>query len=148
MNNLTYWNPFREMEALQSRVLRALHPTSNPANGESRGLSEWSPVVDISEDDNEYLIQAELPDVPRDQVNISVENGKLTFTGTRSFEEESQNRKYHRVERAYGAFSRTFSLPDNAAPEQVHASYKDGVLEIHVPKSEQARPRRIEIKLD
>jgi len=148
MNTLTHWNPFREMEALQSRVLRALHPTSNVANGETRGLSEWTPVVDITEDDNEYLIQAELPEVPREQVNICVENGQLTFTGSRSFEEETKNRKYHRVERAYGSFSRTFSLPDDADPDRIHAEYKEGMLKIHMPKSEHARPRRIEVKVD
>jgi len=148
MNTLTHWNPFREMEALQSRVLRALHPTSNATNAETRGLSDWTPVVDITEDDNEYLIQAELPEVPREQVQISVENGQLTFTGSRSFEEETKNRKYHRVERAYGSFSRSFTLPDDADAERIHAEYKDGMLKIHMPKSEQARPRRIEVKVD
>jgi len=148
MNNLTHWNPFREMEALQSRVLRALHPTSNTSNVESRALTEWTPVVDISEDDNEYLIQAELPEVPREQVDISIESGQLTFTGSRSFEKESENRKFHRVERAYGSFSRTFSLPDDADAERIHAEYKDGMLKIHMPKSEHARPRRIEVKVE
>lgn len=148
MNNLTHWNPFREMEELQSRVLRALQPTSNAPNGESRALADWTPVVDISEDDNEYLIQAELPEVPRDQVDISIENGQLTFTGSRAFEKESENRKYHRVERAYGSFSRTFSLPDDADSERIHAEYKDGMLKIHMPKSENARPRRIQVNVE
>jgi len=148
MNNLTHWNPFREMEELQSRVLRALHPTPNLRNGESRGLADWTPVVDISEDDDEYLIQAELPEVPREKVDISIENGQLTFTGTRSFEKESENRKYHRVERAYGTFTRTFSLPDDADADRIHAEYKDGMLKIHMPKSEHARPRRIEVKVE
>ncbi len=148
MNTLTQWNPFREMEALQSRVLRALHPSSNASGGETRGLTDWTPVVDISEDDNEYLVHAEIPEIPRDQVNINVENGQLTFTGSRSFEEESKDRKYHRVERAYGSFSRTFSLPDDVDVERIHAEYKDGMLKIHMPKSENARPRRIEVKVD
>lgn len=148
MNTLTHWNPFREMEALQSRVLRALHPTSNVANGEARGLTDWTPVVDISEDESEYLIHAELPAVPREQVNITVENGQLTFTGSRALEEETDTRKYHRVERAYGSFSRTFSLPDDADPDRIHAEYKDGVLRVHIPKSETARPRKIEVKVD
>ena len=148
MNTLTQWNPFREMEALQSRVLRALQPASNVGNGDVRSLCDWTPVVDISEDDTEYLIQAELPEVPREQVNITVENGQLTFTGSRSFEEETKNRKYHRVERAYGSFTRTFALPDDADAERIHAEYKDGVLKIHMPKSEAARPRRIEVKVD
>ena len=148
MNTLTQWNPFREMEALQSRVLRALHPTSTAANGESRALADWTPVVDISEDDTEYVIHAELAQVPREQVQISVESGQLTFTGSRSFEDESKERKYHRVERAYGSFSRAFALPDDVDAERIHASYKDGMLHIHMPKSEHARPRRIEVKVD
>ena len=148
MNTLTQWNPFREMEALQSRVLRALHPASTSGNGDARGLAEWTPVVDITEDDTEYLIQAEIPEVPRDQVQINVENGQLTFTGSRSFEDETKERKYHRVERAYGSFSRMFALPDDVDAERIHAEYKDGMLLIHMPKSEHARPRRIEVKVD
>jgi HSP20 family protein len=145
MNTITHWNPFREMEALQSRVLRALHPTSNTSAADARNVTDWTPVVDISEDDTEYLIHAELPDVPRENVTINVENGQLTFSGKRTFEEESKDRKYHRVERAYGSFTRTFSLPDDTDVERIHAEYKEGMLNIHLPKSESARPRRIEV---
>lgn len=148
MNSLTQWNPFREMEALQSRVLRALHPTSSAGTGEAAGMAEWMPVVDISEDDTGYLIKAELPEVTREQVNITVENGHLTFTGARSFEKSENTRKYHRVERAYGSFSRSFALPDDVDPDRIHADFKDGLLAIHMPKSEAARPRRIEVKVD
>lgn len=145
MNTITHWNPFREMEALQSRVLRALHPTSGTPGADARSATDWTPVVDISEDDTEYLIHAELPDVPRENVTINVENGQLTFSGQRTFEEETKDRKYHRVERAYGSFTRTFSLPDDTDVERIHAEYKEGMLNIHLPKSESARPRRIEV---
>jgi HSP20 family protein len=146
MTTLTHWNPFRELEDLQNRVLGALHPAKTRNGGE--GMSEWSPAVDISEDDTEYLIKAELPEVTRDQVDVSVEDGTIVITGSRVFEKEENNRRYHRVERAYGSFSRSFSLPKDADADKVHADFKDGVLRVHLPKSEQAKPKRIEVKVD
>jgi len=134
------------MEDLQSRVLSALQPSKARNNGE--GMTEWSPAVDICEDEHEYLIQAELPEVSREQVEVSVEDGTVSLTGSRTFRKEENDLRYHRVERAYGQFSRSFSLPKDADPDKVHADFKDGVLRIHLPKSEQAKPKRIEVKVD
>ena len=108
---------------------------------------EWSPLVDISEDDQEYRIKAELPDVKKEDLRVTAQEGTLTIMGERKFEKEEQGRKYHRVERAYGSFGRSFSLPDDASPAKVSAEFKDGVLTVHLVKDEKAKPRQVEVKI-
>ena len=110
-------------------------------------VADWAPLVDISEDPKEYVIKAELPEVKKEDVKITLEDGMLTITGDRKFEKEENGKKYHRVERAYGSFLRTFSLPDDASPGNVSADFKDGVLKVHLTKDEKARPQQIEVKL-
>jgi HSP20 family protein len=146
---LTRWNPLRELEEFQSRILSAFHPSSSrQSNGhESMAMAEWMPMVDISEDDKEYLITAELPEVKKDDVKVTMENGVLTITGERKFENEEKSKKWHRVERAYGGFARSFTLPENTDPAKVKAEFKDGLLKVHVTKSESARPKQIEVKV-
>jgi HSP20 family protein len=148
MNVLTHWNPLRDIHELQHRVLNALGNT--PANGERESLAaaEWVPVVDIVEDDKEFLVKAELPEVSRDNVHVTVENGRLTIKGERRFEKEETGKKYHRVERSYGTFLRSFNLPENTDAEKVAAEFKDGVLFVHLPKQEKALPRQIEVKVN
>jgi HSP20 family protein len=102
--------------------------------------------VDISEDDKEYVITAELPEVKKEEVKVTVENGVLTITGERRFEKE-EKKKYHRVERYYGSFARIFALPDDGDAAKVNAEFKDGVLKVHIAKSEAARPKQIEVKV-
>lgn len=151
MNAMTHWNPFREMQDLQNRVLHALHgrTVAAPENGqESITVSEWTPVVDISEDANEYLIKAELPEVKREDVKVTVENGMLTLSGERRLEKQESGKRYHRVERAYGSFVRAFNLPEDTDADQVRADFKDGVLQVHLTKKETAKPRQIEVKID
>lgn len=151
MNAMTHWNPFREMQDLQNRVLHALQGRAGaaPENGqESITVSEWTPVVDISEDANEYLIKAELPEVKREDVKVTVENGMLTLSGERRLEKQESGKKYHRVERAYGSFVRAFNLPEDTDADQVRADFKDGVLQVHLTKKETAKPRQIEVKID
>ena len=150
LSKLTRWDPIREMADIQNRfaTLMGRTPLQLSDNGEETlTTSEWVPPVDIVEDDKEYVIKAELPEIPKDQVKVSVENGLLTISGERKFEKEEKNKKYHRVERAYGYFSRCFSLPDAADADQVKADYKDGVLQVHVPKSERAKAKRVEVKV-
>jgi HSP20 family protein len=150
MNTLTHWNPFREMQDLQNRVLHALQGKAAVAgNGpqESIAVAEWSPVVDITEDSAEYLIKAELPEIKREDVKVTVESGVLTLSGERRLIKEEGGRKYHRVERAYGSFRRSFHLPEDADPGKVAAEFKDGVLQIHLPKQEMALPRQIEVEI-
>jgi HSP20 family protein len=110
-------------------------------------VADWSPLVDISEDDNEYLIKAELPDVKKEDVKVTAEEGTLTIMGERKFEKEEKGKKYHRVERSYGSFVRNFSLPDDASPAKVSAEFKDGVLTVHLAKDEKAKPQHIEVKV-
>jgi HSP20 family protein len=138
------------MADIQNRFAKLIggSPLQLHDNGEEAlTTSEWAPAVDIVEDEKEYLIKAELPEIPKDDVKVSVENGVLKISGERKFEKEENNKKYHRVERAYGYFSRSFSLPDAAEAEQVKADYKDGVLHVHVPKSENAKAKKIEVKV-
>ena len=110
--------------------------------------AEWAPLVDITEDDKEYLISAELPEVKKNEVKVTVENGILTVTGERKFEKEEKGKKYHRIERAYGSFVRSFTLPDDADANKVNAEFQDGVLKVHVTKSESTRPKQIEVKVN
>lgn len=139
----------RELDEFQNRILRAFNPESarRGSGQESLTLAEWIPLVDITEDDKEYLITAELPEVKKEDVRVTVENGVLTISGERKFEKEEKNKKYHRVERSYGSFARTFALPDDGDAAKVNAEFKDGLLKVRVAKSEAARPKQIEVKV-
>jgi HSP20 family protein len=155
MNTLTQLDPFRGvergMEDLQNRLatLFGRAPVRRQdGQEESMTVAEWAPVVDISENDKEYLIKAELPGIKKEDVHISVEKGVLTISGERKFEKEEKDKKYHRVERAYGAFVRTFIVPDDAEADKVGAEFKDGLLTIHIPKSEKAKPKQIEVRVE
>ena len=150
MNTLTPWNQLREMEALRHGLgsLWGRSPAQRPdGQEEPMAVAEWAPLVDISEDDKEYLIKAELPEVKKEDVKVTAEEGTLTIMGERKFEKEEKNKKYHRVERAYGSFGRSFSLPDDASPAKVSAEFKDGVLTVHLAKDEKAKPQHIEVKV-
>jgi HSP20 family protein len=145
---LNRWNPMRELEDFQHRILSAFRTGGDgQRNGqESLTAAEWMPLVDIVEDDKEYLISAELPEVDKPDVKVTMENGVLTIRGERKFERDEQ-KKYHRIERFYGTFVRSFALPDDGDPSSVRADFKNGVLRISVAKSEAARPRQIEVKV-
>jgi HSP20 family protein len=152
MSALTRWNPFRELEEMQRRMAALLdwspfRRSALTTDEETITVPEWSPLVDISEDDKEYLLKVELPEVSKDDVKVTVEGGTLTISGERKAEKEEKNRKYHRIERYYGRFERSFTIPDDAEPENVRAEFKDGVLRVHLPKSEKARPKQIEVKV-
>lgn len=147
---LNRWNPMRELEDFQHRILSAFrHGSDGQHNSgqESLTAAEWMPLVDIVEDAKEYVISAELPEVGKDDVKVTMENGLLTIRGERKFERDEQNKKYHRIERFYGTFARSFALPDDGDPSSVRADFKNGVLRIRVAKSESARPRQIEVKV-
>ena len=150
MNTLIRWDPFKEMDELQSRFAKlfGLTPARIGNGGEElMTISEWAPSVDIIEDEKEYLVKADLPEVKKDEVKVTVENGVLTITGERKMEKEEKDKKYHRVERSYGNFLRSFTLPDGADGTKVNAEFKDGVLKVHLPKSEKAKPKAIEVKV-
>jgi HSP20 family protein len=151
MNALTRWNPFEELDELQNRLSTIFgRAPVRRQNGEQENMTvaQWAPLVDITEDDKEYLIKAELPEEKKDEVKVTLENGVLTIIGERKFEKEEKGKKYHRVERAYGSFVRSFTLPDDADANKVNAEFKDGVLKVHVAKSEAAKPKQIEVKVN
>src|SRR5213593_1956132 len=150
MNAITRWDPFRELDELQSRLstLFGRAPIrKNGAKDEALAVAEWAPLVDIVEHDTEYLIKAELPEVKKDDVKVTVQEDVLTITGERTLEKEEKGKKYHRVERAYGRFARSFTLPEDADGNKVAAEFKDGVLKVHLPKSERAQIKSIEVKI-
>lgn len=146
---LIRWTP--QTDLFRSRMSRFfdqafdefLSPLAGSEELSSRG---WLPPVDIRETDEALTLHAEIPGLTKDDVNITLENNVLTISGERKFEKDAKKDNYHRIERAYGAFSRSFSLPANVRTDQVRASFKDGVLTVSLPKAEEAKPRRIEIK--
>ncbi len=148
------WNPFREMEDLHGRLNSLIGRAFGrvPMRGEAENdeaitLSAWAPLVDITEDDKAYVIKAELPEVRKEDLKVSVEDGVLTLSGERRFEKEDKGKRYHRVERAYGSFTRSFTVPDDADASKVHAEFKDGVLVVRLEKSEKAKPKTIEVQV-
>ncbi len=152
MNALTRWNPFREMEDVQRRMSSLLdwspfRRSNLTADEESITVPEWAPLVDIVEDDKEYLIKVELPEIQKDDVQVTVESGTLTISGERKAEKEQKGRRFHRVERYYGRFERSFSIPDDATADDVKAEFKDGLLRVQLAKSERARPKQIEVNV-
>jgi HSP20 family protein len=150
MNALTRWNQLKELEALRHGLgsLFGRSPVHLPEGQEEQiAVPEWAPLADIGEDDKEYLIKAELPEVKREDVKVTAEEGTLTIMGERQFAKEEKGKKYHRIERAYGSFGRSFSLPDDASPAKVSAEFKDGVLTVHLVKSEKAKPQQVEVKV-
>jgi HSP20 family protein len=150
MNALKRWNRLKDLEAFQHGLDSFLGRSSvhqPEGQEEPMAVAEWAPLVDISEDDKEYLIKAELPDVKKEDVKVTAQEGTLTIMGERKFEKEEKSRKYHRVERAYGTFGRSFSLPDDASPAKVSAEFKDGVLTVHLVKDEKAKPQQVEVKV-
>ena len=149
MNTITRWDPFTEMEEMHNRLSSLLGRTParlGDGRQESITVAEWAPLVDIIEDDKQYIMKTELPEVRKEDVKVTVENGLLTIVGERKLEKE-ESKKYHRVERAYGRFVRTFIVPDGADAEKVSAEFKDGVLYVRLPKSEKATPKQIEVKV-
>ncbi len=156
MSTLSRWepiirgNPFKELNEMEKRLSSFFGRVPVAADAEKKEamtVAEWSPLVDISEDEKEYLIKAEIPEMKKEDIRLNVHDDVLTITGERKYEKEEKNKKYHRVERAYGSFVRSFTLPEDAEGTKVSAEYKDGVLKIRLPKSEKAKPKAIEVKV-
>jgi HSP20 family protein len=143
---LARWNPFREMDDMLARFQRGFGDSL--LSDEGLPIVNWAPAVDISETPKEYLIKAELPGVKKEEVKVTVHNGVLTMSGERKTEKEQKDEKYHRIERTYGSFTRSFSLPNDAAEDRVSAECKDGVVTIHVARTEAPKPKQIEVKVN
>ena len=142
MNTLSIWNPIHEMDELFHNRLASV------LDGEGLQSVVWSPVVDIEESDEAYTIRAELPGLSKEKVKVTVENGVLTLSGERDLERRVETKTFHRVERSHGTFTRSFTLPDDVDSESVAANFKDGLLEIHIAKREEALPKSIEVRVE
>src|SRR5262245_12854163 len=139
----TRWDPFRDVVSLQDRMNRLLRDW--PVRGEEPTW-RWAPPVDILETDDSLVVRAELPGMKAEEIEVSVENGTLTLSGERKTDARYDDQNVHRVESQYGAFARSFTLPTRVDPARVKATFRDGVLEIELPKAEDAKPRRVQIQ--
>ncbi len=140
------YDPFRDLRTLQEEVNRLF--STNPTRGfgeEGIGRGAWNPSVDIYENKDQIVLEAELPGMKRDDFELSVENNVITLRGERQFEKKDDTDNYHRVERSYGSFTRSFTLPQTVSAEGATAEYKNGVLRVTLPKREETKARRIQI---
>jgi HSP20 family protein len=150
--NVTRWNPIRELEEMSERLNRGFGRPGLALSGLERQndgfLSfDWAPSADIIEGPEAFEIKVELPEMKKEDVKVSVVDGELRISGERKQEKEEKGRKYHRTERSYGSFLRSFTLPGNVDDSKLSAEYKDGVLQVRLPKSEQAKPKTIAVKV-
>jgi len=144
---LIKWEPAREIEDVFDRYAKAMGWSTGRGH-ELIATGDWTPRVDISETDAEFVIKAEIPDVKKEDVRVTMDDGILTVQGERKQEKEEKGRKFHRVERYYGRFVRSFTLPDNVDETKIKASFKDGMLNLQIPKTAEAKPKSIEVKVE
>lgn len=151
MSSILRWDPVKEFEEFSRRIVPLFGRLTHEIPQEERQamrVIDWAPTVDIAEEEKAYLVTAELPEVKKEDAKVSIENGVLTISGERQKETEEKNgRKYHRIERSYGSFLRSFSLPDDADPSRVTASMKDGVLTVRIEKRIEAMPKTVAIEV-
>lgn len=145
--SIVRYDPFRDLRSLQDEVNR-LFSTNLRAFGDDEGIARgaWNPSVDIYENKDQIVLEAELPGMNREDFDLSVENNVLTLRGERRFEKKDDGDNYHRVERSYGSFTRSFTLPQTVSGEGAQAEYRNGVLRVTLPKREEVKARRIEVK--
>jgi HSP20 family protein len=153
MATMMRWDPFQDLRSAQDEMAQM-----NPMLAHALGLhtqqqgsgrattTAWAPALDISERKDAYLVTVELPGIKPEDLDITMEDGLLTIQGERQFTQESSEQQFHRVERRYGAFRRSITLPAQVQAEQIEASFEDGVLQILVPKMEEAKPKRIQVR--
>jgi HSP20 family protein len=143
------WDPSRELEEIGERVNRLFgRPNRRESGREALTVADWIPTVDIAEDDKEYLIKAEIPEVDKKDVKVTVQERVLTIQGERKQVKEENNQRFHRIERAYGTFVRSFTLPEDVEEDKVRAEFKDGMLLVRVPKTEKPQPKAVEVKVN
>ena len=144
---LSKWDPWREIEDMFDRYTKTVGwPRTGSQDVVATG--DWAPRVDILETDSAFTIKVEVPDVKKEDVKVSVDNGVLSISGERKQEKEEKGKRFHRVERYYGNFRRSFTLPENVDPKKVKAVFKDGMLNLELPKTEAAKPKAIEVKVE
>ena len=145
------WDPFKDLSAIQDRINRLFDESlSRSKFFDKEGIASgfWSPAVDIYETESDIVLKAELPEVNQKDININIENNVLTLKGERKFEKETKEENFHRIERSYGSFSRSFNLPGSIDKDNVKASYKNGVLKITMPKKEESKPKQITVNVE
>ena len=144
---LVRFDPLQELDEIQARLGR-LFPVRPRTPEAGEGLfADWLPATDVHETEKEYVIKADLPEVAKEDVKVNLQEGVLTIEGERRREKEEKGKRFHKIEREYGRFVRRFALPTEVDAEKVHAEFKDGVLNVHLPKSEKATPKSIEVKV-
>ncbi|MFA6971717.1 MAG: Hsp20/alpha crystallin family protein [Gallionella sp.] len=147
--NLVKWNPFRELEDVSNRLnsIFGRMPARVESGTDMLTLADWTPSVDISETDTAYLIKAEIPEVNKEDVKVTLQDGMLTIAGERRQEKEEKNKKFHRIERSYGSFVRSFRVPDDTDADTVAAQFKDGMLNVTLPKSKKTQSKSINVSI-
>ena len=140
-------SPFHSMWNLPEEISRLFWGLSQPRPESEDQIAEWTPAVDVYEDVEQFRLHAELPGLKREDVKISLKEGVLTLRGERQFEDEKKKDNYYRIERSYGSFVRSFTLPNTVDPEKIRATMKDGVLEIVIPKKPEAKPKEIKVEV-
>lgn len=148
MMGVMRWDPFRDLLSIQDEMNQVFRRAiGQGGQGESSAEGRlWAPAIDISERKDAYIVTAEVPGVRPEDLDVSLEDGVLTIKGERQFSQESSEQQWHRVERHYGAFRRTITLPSRTKADEIEASFENGLLEVIVPKAEEARPRKIQIR--
>jgi HSP20 family protein len=145
MNSIIRWDPFRNISALQEHVNRLFE--SNFSHNAHSTLTAWAPSVDVYETENELVIKADLPEVVEKDLDVRIENNMLSIRGERKFEQEVKEESYLRMERSYGSFSRSFSLPNTVDTQAIKAEYADGVLTVTLPKRAESKPKQVKINV-
>jgi HSP20 family protein len=143
---VTRWDPFRELASLQNRV-NTLFQDYGRGQDELTATSSFVPAVDVYEDEHKVTLKLEVPGISEDDLDIRLENNTLTVRGERKFEEEEKEENFHRIERRYGSFARSFTLPNTLDTENVQAKYEDGVLRIELAKRAEAKPKQIKVNI-
>ena len=146
MNTLVRWEPFRGISSLQEQFNRLFENRFAPGT-EEQTLTAWAPAVDVYETENELVIKADLPQMSEKELDVRVENNMLTIRGERKFEQKVKEENYLRMERAYGSFSRSFSLPNTVNTEAIQAEYKEGVLTVTLPKRAESKPKQVKVNV-
>jgi HSP20 family protein len=141
------WDPWRDIDDMFDRYTRQV---GLPRSGSQEVVTtgDWTPRVDIAETDKEFVIKAEIPEVKKEDVKVTVDSGVLTIRGERKQEKEEKGKKFHRIERRYGSFTRSFTLPDNIDENTIKASFNEGMLKLQIPKTEEVKPKAIEVKVE
>jgi HSP20 family protein len=142
---LVRWEPFRELAALQNEMGRWMNQLGGPTPGGNGQSSTWLPAVDVWESENELVLSFDLPGIPEDQISVELDDNVLTVSGQRERTQEQSGDRFYRYERRFGTFSRSVTLPTGVNEDQINADYRDGVLEVRVPKPEEQKPKRIQV---